>query len=172
MKTYNTTGWFNNPSDMSDVSVTAVPSNAPMVYATEAPSDYIYNPNGFANAPVVALMNKYYDLRDDVRKYFNDPYKAPQQAIKAVNTASLGERTNAVLGTVGTLMQAYNSYKTNKLADKQLNHAKEVYHNNLANQRKMTNSKLEDRQRRRVEEAKANGRSTTSVSDYMAKYGV
>ena len=43
---------------------------------------------------------------------------------------------------------------------------------NFENQRRLTNSKLEDRQKRRVEEAQANGRTTMSVSDYMNRYGV
>jgi type I restriction-modification system DNA methylase subunit len=43
---------------------------------------------------------------------------------------------------------------------------------NYQAQRKMTNSQLEDRQKRRVEEAQANGRTTASVNDYMNKYGL
>lgn len=85
---------------------------------------------------------------------------------------SLGQKANTVMGTVGTLMNAYNAYKANKLAKEQFNHAKQVSEQNWQAQRKQTNSQLEDRQRRRVEEAQANGRTTTSVGDYMAKYGI
>lgn len=88
------------------------------------------------------------------------------------NQMSFGERANTVMGTVGTLMNAYNAYKANKLAKQQFAHAKDVHNKNWDAQRKQTNSQLEDRQRRRVEEARANGRTTTSVADYMKKYGV
>lgn len=76
------------------------------------------------------------------------------------------------LGTAGTLLSAYNAYKANKLVKEQFNHAKQVQAQNWDAQRKQTNSQLEDRQRRRVEEAGANGRTTMSVGDYMAKYGI
>ncbi len=59
-----------------------------------------------------------------------------------------------------------------KLAKQQLAYNKEESERNYQAQRKITNSQFEDRQRRRVEEAQANGRSTASVADYMAKYGV
>lgn len=88
------------------------------------------------------------------------------------NGMSIGQKANTIMGTVGTLMNAYNAYKANKLAKEQFNHAKQVSEQNWQAQRKQTNSQLEDRQRRRVEEAKANGRTTTSVGDYMAKYGI
>lgn len=101
-----------------------------------------------------------------------NPNTLGNQAKSAWGQASLGEKTNAVLGTVGTLLSAYNGYKANKLAKAQFNHAKEVAERNWQAQRKQTNSMLEDRQKRRVEEAQANGRTTTGVADYMAKYGV
>lgn len=169
MQEWNTTGWFNHNTGTDDIGVTAVPSDTTVITPVEAPSDYIYYPR---NSPVNNLLSQYFAVKNKVYDYMTDLHKAPQQSLNAWNKASLGERTNAVLGTVGTLLNAYNTYKYNKLAKEQLNHAKEVYHTNLTNQRKMTNSKLEDRQKRRVEEAQANGRTTTSVSDYMAKYGV
>lgn len=59
-----------------------------------------------------------------------------------------------------------------KLAKDQLAYNKAESERNYQAQRKMTNSQLEDRQKRRVEEAQANGRTTTSVNDYMNKYGL
>lgn len=85
---------------------------------------------------------------------------------------SFGDKANTIMGTVGSLMNAYNAYKANKLAKQQFAHAKEVHAKNWDAQRKQTNSQLEDRQRRRVHEAQASGRTTTSVADYMAKYGI
>lgn len=112
-----------------------------------------------------SIVNKQVNLNQN-------PNTKTKQIKSAWSQASLGEKTNAVLGTVGTLLSAYNGYKANQLAKQQFDHAKEVAERNWQAQRKQTNSQLEDRQRRRVEEAAANGRSTTSVTDYMAKYGV
>ncbi|UZA57383.1 hypothetical protein [Moraxella bovis] len=95
-----------------------------------------------------------------------------QQIKNGWGDMSLGQKANTIMGTAGTLLSAYNAYKANKLAKEQFNHAKGVHAKNWDAQRKQTNSQLEDRQRRRVEEAQANGRSTTSVGDYMAKYGI
>lgn len=94
------------------------------------------------------------------------------QLAKNWGELSFGDKANTVMGTVGTLFNAYNAFKAHKLAKEQFNHAKQVYVNNWDAQRKQTNSQLEDRQKRRVEEAQANGRTTTSVSDYMKKYGI
>lgn len=80
------------------------------------------------------------------------------------------EKANTIAGTVNSLWNTYNSYKMNKLAEKQFNHAVATQTMNQLNQAKMTDSRLEDRQRRRVIEAKASGREVESVSDYMRKY--
>lgn len=88
------------------------------------------------------------------------------------NGMSIGDKANTIMGTVGTLLNAYNSFKANKLANEQFEHAKRAYNNNWEAQQKTTNRQLEDRQKRRVEEAQANGRTTTSVADYMAKYKI
>lgn len=85
---------------------------------------------------------------------------------------SLGSKAGMVMDGVGTLLNAYNAYKANKLAKQQFAHAKEVHAKNWEAQRKQTNSQLEDRQARRVREAQTSGRTTTSVADYMAKYGI
>lgn len=82
------------------------------------------------------------------------------------------KKVNTILGSAYTLYDMYNVHQQMKLAKDQLAHNKMESERNYQAQRKMTNSQLEDRQKRRVEEAQANGRSTTSVADYMAKYGV
>lgn len=94
------------------------------------------------------------------------------QLSDGISKMSLGSKAGLVMDGVGTLLNAYNAYKANKLAKQQFAHAKEVHAKNWDAQRKQTNSQLEDRQRRRVAEAEASGRTTTSVADYMAKYGV
>lgn len=82
------------------------------------------------------------------------------------------QKFSTVGGALAGLYGAYNAHKQLGLAKDQLNFNKEQYYTNLNNQRKMVNSQLEDRQRRRVAQAKDGGTSTTSVGEYMAKYGV
>ena len=82
------------------------------------------------------------------------------------------KKVGTLLGTANSLYGMYNTHQQMKLAKDQLAHNKMESERNYQAQRKITNSQFEDRQKRRVEEAQANGRSTTSVADYMAKYGV
>lgn len=74
---------------------------------------------------------------------------------------------------LGTVANAYLGYKQYKMAKEQLAFNKQQYQTNLENQRKLTNSRLEDRQARRVRENLANGKDgAVSVAEYMKKYGV
>lgn len=82
---------------------------------------------------------------------------------------SLGEKGSMVLGAVGSALNAYNAYKSNKLAKDQFNFQKQAWQANFNNQRKMTNSQLEDRQKARVAN---NPIQNESVDSYMRKYGV
>lgn len=82
------------------------------------------------------------------------------------------QKASTLIGGLGTVYGLYNAHQQLKLAKQQMAHNQMESERNYQAQRKMTNSQLEDRQKRRVEEAQANGRSTTSVADYMAKYGV
>lgn len=142
---------------------------------------YYYNPTGLPSKNTVGSLftgfqNK---LNNYIQTQKQDPYSLYNRGIEAKNQALDGwgklpitDRAGLVLGTVGTLVNAYNAHKTNKLAKQQLQHQINHSNRNWDIQRKMTNSQLEDRQTRRVEEAKANGRTTMSVGDYMKKYGV
>lgn len=151
MQDWNTTGWFNHEY-----------SNIPVDTGTVYPI-----------VPAVNTGNRFIgDIMANIKQYMNDPTKAPQQFMTNLDTASLGTKINSGLGTIGGLLQAYNAFQANKLAKKQLQHEMNAYNQNMNAQRKMTNSKLEDRQARRVHEANAHGRQATSVADYMAKYGV
>ena len=82
------------------------------------------------------------------------------------------KKVGTILDTVGTVYGAYNAHQQMKLAKQQLAYNKAESERNYQAQRKITNSQLEDRQKRRVEEAQANGRTTSSVNDYMNKYGL
>lgn len=79
----------------------------------------------------------------------------------------------AGLQTLGSLMGAWNGYQQTKVAKQQLAFQKDAFNKQYGAQRNLTNSQLEDRQRRRVSEAAANGYTgTMSVAEYMDKYGV
>lgn len=95
-----------------------------------------------------------------------------KEASQAFGQIGFDKKLGAITDTIGTIAGAYNAYQQIKLAKKQMAHNQMEAERNYQAQRKMTNSQLEDRQKRRVEEAQANGRSTTSVADYMAKYAI
>lgn len=110
-----------------------------------------------------------------LQAYANNQNRQPSIADQAkynINQMSLGEKANAILGTVGTLMNAYNAYNANKLAHQQFN--RHIYESdrNYENQMKLTNSRLSDRQRRRVIEQGANTANVPSVAQYMNQYGI
>lgn len=144
------------------------------------PIDITYNDNGYSTA--TSSIGDWLTSRSSNQlakpptiqpnNHTNTKNLIGQQVKNGWGDMSLGQKANTIMGTAGTLLSAYNAYKANKLAKEQFNHVKDVHAKNWDAQRKQTNSQLEDRQRRRVEEAQANGRSTTSVGDYMAKYGI
>ena len=68
------------------------------------------------------------------------------------------------LGAASGLMQGFMGMKNYGLAKDQLNFQKEAFEKNLANQTKLTNNSLEDRQRARVA---SNAGAYQSVDDYM-----
>lgn len=147
----------------------------------DSPYYYYYNPTGLPSKNTVGnlftgfqskLNNYIQNQKQDPYSLYNRGLEAKNQALDGWGKLPITDRANLVLGTVGTLVNAYNAHKTNKLAKQQLEHQINNSNRNWDIQRKMTNSQLEDRQIRRVEEAKANGRTTMSVGDYMRKYGV
>lgn len=73
------------------------------------------------------------------------------------------------LGVGQGLANAYMGMKQYGLAKDTFNQNKLQFEKNLANQTKLTNSQLEDRQAARVA---SNPGGYQSVSDYMKKYGV
>lgn len=160
-----------------------------------------YLPNTLqANAPTayssVGLMGEY--LPQSIQRDYTIPSNVPpyianyMERVGWTNPDSLINRTrdefsgarngfrglgfdkkaSTLIGGLGTIYGMYNAHQQMKLAKQQLAHNKMESERNYQAQRKMTNSQLEDRQKRRVEEAQANGRSTTSVADYMAKYAI
>lgn len=70
------------------------------------------------------------------------------------------------LGALGSMFTGYKQYG---LAKDQLKFQKEAFNKNFENQKKLTNARLEDRQRQRHA---ANPYMNARPEDYMAKHGV
>ena len=75
----------------------------------------------------------------------------------------------AALGAASGLMNGFMGMQNYNLAKQQLAFQKQAYEKNLANQTKLTNTALEDRQRARVA---SNAGAYQSVSDYMRQNGI
>lgn len=151
----------------------------------------IYNENGYGVSQgqqfymqpihIDELGNRIYPEVVNMPKNTISGYlqQGKQSIQNGVNNTALGwdklnglQKVNTLGSALMGLYGAYNAHKQLGLAKDTLNFNKEQYYTNLNNQRKMVNSQLEDRQRRRVAQAQDGGTTTTSVSDYMAKYGV
>jgi len=78
-----------------------------------------------------------------------------------------GWLTPAIAGA-GALASGFLGLKQYGLAKDQFNFQKQAYQTGLENQSKLTNARLADRQAQRV----ANNPNSTSVADYLKKYGV
>lgn len=87
----------------------------------------------------------------------------------AVNGMDSFQKMNAVASSVKGLWDAYNSYKNNKMINRQLNFSMDMANKQYEANRKRINSQLEDRQARRYAEQP---HAHQSVSEYMKKYGV
>ena len=96
---------------------------------------------------------------------FNNPTRTSTNNPTELSTFGKGI---AGLQTLGNLMGAWNGYQQNKLAKQQFAFQQDAFNKQYAAQRALTNSQLEDRQRRRVRESANN----MSVAEYMDRYGV
>ena len=110
----------------------------------------------------------WYDSSSTINKTTDETKGATQ----AFGDLGFDKKLGAITEAVGTVAGAYYAHQQAKMAKQQIAHNQMEAERNYQAQRKITNSQLEDRQKRRVEEAQANGRTTTSVADYMANYGV
>ena len=174
---------------ISSVSDAVIPPSQyiyPIIESNAPYTEYLFN-GGMVrdyNAPQNRTLKRIYDFlpenkKDNLLHQLNNPQSTlgrirtvKDQVSDGWGKMSIGQRANTILQTVGGALSAWNAHKTGKLAQRQLNHNIDMSNRNFENQRRLTNSKLEDRQKRRVEEAQANGRTTMSVSDYMNRYGV
>lgn len=128
------------------------------------------NYNSPANTYLAKVKNSFFGNNPD--SSLNQAREEFAGAGKSFKNLGFDKKVGTFLDTANTLYGMYYGHQQMKLAKQQLAHNKMESERNYQAQRKITNSQFEDRQKRRVEEAQANGRSTTSVADYMAKYGV
>lgn len=87
----------------------------------------------------------------------------------AFNGMDSFQKMGQVASGVKGLWDSYNSYKNNKMINKQLNFSMDMANKQYEANRKRINSQLEDRQARRYAEQP---QAHQSVSEYMKKYGV
>ena len=75
------------------------------------------------------------------------------------------------LSALGSLVQAYNGYKQLQLGRDAFNFGKSVYNQDTANQARLVNSELEDRQKARISSTGNNnaGGAYESLGSYMNK---
>lgn len=124
--------------------------------------------------PTVGAYLTPYTLGDTLgQAYVDNANKQPtiaNQAMQNLANMPLFDKIQGTLGTVGSIMQAYNAYYANKLAQKQFNRHIIESDRNYDSQMKLTNSRLADRQARRIQEQGAN--AVPSVGQYMKQYGI
>lgn len=87
----------------------------------------------------------------------------------AYNGMDSFQKIGQVASGVKGLWDSYNSYKNNKMINRQLNFSMDMANKQYEANRKSINSQLEDRQARRYAEQP---HAQQSVADYMRKYGV
>lgn len=87
----------------------------------------------------------------------------------AVQGANLGAQLTGGMQAVSGLFDAYNQYKTNKLAKETFKFKKMESNRNYEGQKNTVNAQLADRQKNRVAR---DPNHFESVSDYMNKYGI
>lgn len=88
---------------------------------------------------------------------------------KGIGDASPTSTINAIGNLIGNVGNLWQGWQQSKLAKKALNHQMDVFNKSYDAQRKLTNSRLEDRQRARVG---ANSSAYQSVDSYMNQYGI
>lgn len=118
---------------------------------------------GLGNVPT---MNPTPTVLDRVRDGLG---VAGEQTMANLNKMSYAEKGSALLGGVKGVFDVYNTYKTNKLANKQFEFEKDSFNRNFDASAKTTNAALADRQAARY---KRDPSTFASVNDYMKKYGV
>lgn len=111
---------------------------------------------------VAGLENTLGNVKDNVQA-------AAKPVIDAVQGASLGAQLTGGMQAVSGLFDAYNQYKTNKLAKESFKFKKMESNRNYEGQKNTVNAQLADRQKNRVAR---DPNHFESVSDYMNKYGI
>jgi hypothetical protein len=99
------------------------------------------------------------------------PVAVPQTQEEGFDSLKFfGSAADGLTG-LGSLLQAYNGYKQLQLGREAFDFGKSSYNQDTANQARLTNSELEDRQRARIGSTGNNNANGTyeSLDSYMAK---
>lgn len=130
-------------------------------------SDYSGVANAYARNPRLgAFAEKATNLGN---KMLSGALSTGRDVQSAYNGMDSFQKIGQVASGVKGLWDSYNSYKNNKMINRQLNFSMDMANKQYEANRKSINSQLEDRQARRYAEQP---HAQQSVADYMRKYGV
>ena len=129
-----------------------------------------YVQNSYLNNPNNSLGNgSYYDqvLRQQATP---PPPPKPQQGF--FGDMSGAQIANAGFGALQSLVGMYQGFQSSKMAKKQFNLQREQWDKQWTAQTKMTNGRLEDKYRARLNGAGSGAANMESKEDYMKRRGV
>ena len=133
-----------------------------------------YGQNSYLNNPNNTLGNgSYYDqvLRQQAPPPPTPP-PPPQQAQGFFGDMSGAQIANAGFGALQSLVGMYQGFQSGKMAKKQFNLQREQWDKQWTAQTKMTNGRLEDKYRARLNGAGSGAANMESKEDYMKRRGV
>ena len=131
-----------------------------------------YGQNSYLNNPNNSLGNgSYYDqvLRQQATPP-PTPQPTPQQGF--FGDMSGAQIANAGFGALQSLVGMYQGFQSSKMAKKQFNLQREQWDKQWTAQTKMTNGRLEDKYRARLNGAGSGAANMESKEDYMKRRGV
>ena len=133
-----------------------------------------YGQNSYLNNPNNSLgKGSYYDqvLRQQATPPPTPP-PPPQKVQGFFGDMSGAQIANAGFGALQSLVGMYQGYQSSKMAKKQFNLQREQWDKQWTAQTKMTNGRLEDKYRARLNGAGSGAANMESKEDYMKRRGV
>lgn len=129
-----------------------------------------YGQNSYLNNPNNSFGNgSYYD---QVLRQQATPPPPPQQGQGFFGDMSGAQIANAGFGALQSLVGMYQGFQSSKMAKKQFNLQREQWDKQWTAQTKMTNGRLEDKYRARLNGAGSGAANMESKEDYMKRRGV
>ena len=133
-----------------------------------------YGQNSYLNNPNNSLgKGSYYDqvLRQQATPPPTPP-PPPQKVQGFFGDMSGAQIANAGFGALQSLVGMYQGFQSSKMAKKQFNLQREQWDKQWTAQTKMTNGRLEDKYRARLNGAGSGAANMESKEDYMKRRGV